>query len=101
MKGFFRKKVNDLAEKYVKESYFTEGIKLTDLGDKTIFQLRDLKKKLQDMLNKEPLSIPAEIETRLADVGVSLDDLTNVSLDVIFEAFEHSGEPIVRQQKVL
>ena len=89
-----QEKVNDLAEKYVKESYFTEGIKLTDLGDKTIFQLRDLKKKLQNMLNKEPLSIPAEIETRLADVGVSLDDLTNVSLDVIFEAFEHSGEPI-------
>lgn len=86
--------IRDLAEKYVKESYFTEGIKLTDLGDKTLFQIRDLKKKLQDILNEEPLSIPAEIETRLAEVGVNPEDLTGVNLDVIFEAFEHSGEPI-------
>lgn len=86
--------VNDLAQKYVKEAYFTEGIDLTNLEDKTFLQLRDLKKQLQELAEKEPLKIPLEIENRLAEVGVDLSDLTNVNLDVIFDAFEDSGEPI-------
>ena len=89
-----QEKVNDLAQKYVKEAYFTEDIDLTNLEDKTFFQLRNIKKKLQDLAQKEPLKVPLEIENRLKDVGVNLSDLTNVDLDTIFEAFEDSGEPI-------
>lgn len=89
-----QEKVNDLAQKYVKEAYFTEDIDLTNLEDKTFFQLRNIKKKLQDLAQKEPLKVPLEIENRLKDVGVNLSDLTNVNLDTIFEAFEDSGEPI-------
>ena len=89
-----QEKINDLAQKYVKESYFTEGIELTDLGDKTLSQIRSIKKKLQDVIAAEPLQVPIELQNKLKDVGVDIKDLTGVNLDVIYEAFEHSKQPI-------
>lgn len=89
-----QEKVDDLAEKYVKESYFTEGIDLSDLGDKTFFQLRGLRKKLQDILEEEPLTIPAEVKANLANVGVDSDDLVGVDLDTIFRELDVLNMPI-------
>lgn len=93
-RGLAQERVNDLAEKYVKESYFTEGIELSDFGDKTYFQIRKIRKNLQELADKEPLTIPVEIESRLEDAGVDLSDLTGVNLDTIYQTFEASGEPI-------
>ena len=83
-KKLAQEKVNDLAEKYVKESYFDNNIELTDLGDKNFFQLRSLRKKLQDLLEKEPLKIPVEIEQMLSKKGINTSDLTNLTLDDAF-----------------
>lgn len=83
-KKLAQEKVNDLAEKYVKESYFDNNIELTDLGDKNFFQLRSLRKKLQDLLEKEPLKIPVEIEQMLSKEGINTSDLTNLTLDDAF-----------------
>jgi GH24 family phage-related lysozyme (muramidase)/uncharacterized membrane protein len=83
-KKLAQEKVNDLAEKYVKESYFDNNIELTDLGDKNFFQLRALRKKLQDLLEKEPLKIPVEIEQMLSKEGINTSDLTNRTLDDAF-----------------
>lgn len=83
-KKLAQEKVNDLAEKYVKESYFDNNIELTDLGDKNFFQLRGIRKKLQDLLTKEPLKIPVEIEQMLSKKGINTSDLTKLTLDDAF-----------------
>lgn len=83
-KKLAQEKVNDLAEKYVKESYFDNNIELTDLGDKNFFQLRGIRKKLQDLLKKEPLKIPVEIEQMLSKKGINTSDLTKLTLDDAF-----------------
>lgn len=78
-KGYEKKRaqerVNDLAQKYVKESYFNNNIELTDLGDKNFFQLRDIRKRLQDLLEKEPLKIPVEIENAFSKAGFNIAGL--------------------------
>lgn len=84
VKKLAQEKVNDLAEKYVKESYFDNNIELTDLGDKNFFQLRGIRKKLQDLLTKEPLKIPVEIEQMLSKKGINTSDLTKLTLDDAF-----------------
>ena len=80
-----QERVNDLAKKYVKESYFTNSIELTDLGDKNFFQLRELRKKLQDLLSKDPLKVPVGLQTNLEEVGVDVGDLTGIDLDALSE----------------
>lgn len=89
-----QEKVNDLAQKYVKESYFAQGIELSDLGDKTFFQLRDLRKKLQATLDSEPLNLSVEIQAALEQVGVDAADLVGIDLDTIFHELEVLGTPI-------
>ena len=89
-----QERVDDLAAKYVKESYFTEGIELSDLADKTLLQLRRIKKQLQNLMKAEPLEIPVKIEDSLRSQGVDLKNLKGVYLDEIFEALADAGQPI-------
>ena len=93
-KKLAQERVNDLAQKYVNETYFTEGIKLTDLGDKTLSQIRRLKKKLQDIITEDPLQIPIELQNKLKESGVDVKNLIQVELEEIYKAFEKAGTPI-------
>ena len=83
-KKLAQEKVNDLAQKYVKESYFEGNIELTDLGDKSLSQIRALKKKLQDLLNAEPLQIDTELKNTLSEKGIDVANLKDVNLDEVF-----------------
>ena len=93
-KKLAQEKVSDLAKKYVKETYFTEGINFEDISDKTHRQIRTMRLKLQDILDKEPLSIPVEIQTKLKSAGVDISNLANLDLDAIYVALEQSGTPV-------
>lgn len=83
-KKLAQERVNDLAQKYVKESYFEGNIELTDLGDKSLSQIRALKKKLQDLLNAEPLQIDIELKNTLSEKGIDVANLKDVNLDEVF-----------------
>ena len=93
-KKLAQERVNDLAEKYVKESYFTQGIEISDLGDKTLLQVRRIKKQLQDLMSEEPLKIPVEVENLLRTQGVDISNLKGVYLDEIYETLAEMGQPI-------
>lgn len=86
--------VNDLASKYVKESYFEGNIDLSELSDKNFFQLRELRKKLQNILNQEPLQISVELSNDLAANGVDVSSLSGINLDEVFKNMEGLGKPI-------
>ena len=89
-----QEKVNDLAAKYVKEAYFSGNISFEDLSDKTFVQLRNIKKKLQDLLEEEPLSIPVEVEQKLMMDGVDINSLLEEDLSEYFDRMEISGTPV-------
>lgn len=93
-KNLAQERMNDLAEKYVKESYFTQGIEISDLGDKTLLQVRRIKKQLQDLMSEEPLKIPVEVENLLRTQGVDISNLKGVYLDEIYETLAEMGQPI-------
>lgn len=93
-KKLAQERVNDLAEKYVKESYFTQGIEISDLRDKTLLQVRRIKEQLQDLMSEEPLKIPVEVENLLRTQGVDISNLKGVYLDEIYETFAEMGQPI-------
>ena len=93
-KKLAQERVNDLAVKYVKESYFTQGIEISDLGDKTLLQVRRIKEQLQDLMSEEPLKIPVEVENLLRTQGVDISNLKGVYLDEIYETFAEMGQPI-------
>lgn len=93
-KKLAQERVNDLAQKYVKESYFEGNIDLTDLSDKNFFQLRELRKKLQNLLDQEPLQISVELTNDLAANGVDVSSLSNLNLDSVFKNMEGLGKPI-------
>lgn len=86
-----QEKLNDLASKYVKEVYFTGNISLEDLGDKTFSQLGNIKKKLQDLLDKDPLQIPLDVYGAIDSLGVDLNNLVGQDLEEIFKSLEGNG----------
>lgn len=89
-----QERVNDLAKKYIEEAYFNDNIKLTDLADKNFFQIRTIRKELQDLLSKDPLKIPAEIEAQLKGKGIDSNNLVNVDLDNFFKGMADAKTPI-------
>jgi uncharacterized membrane protein len=99
-----QEKLNDLAQKYVKEELFTNDIDLSDLSQKTLLQLRSLRKKLQDELDKKPLTLSADVQQQLKGRGVDVSKLfvkgsgdvagIDVDLEALFEALEKSGNPL-------
>ena len=93
-KKLAQERVNDLAQKYVKESYFEGNIELTELSDKNFFQLRELRKKLQELLDKEPLQVSVELKKDLADYGVDVSNMAGVDLDYLFKDWDDLGKPI-------
>ena len=81
-KAYNRKKaqesVNDLAKRYVSENVGKgKGIDLTDLSQKSLRQVANLRKKLQEELEGVDigdLGLSDETQERLKNSGVSLDD---------------------------
>lgn len=81
-KAYNRKKaqesVNDLAKRYVSENVGKgKGIDLTDLSQKSLRQVANLRKKLQEELDGVDigdLGLSDETQERLKNSGVSLDD---------------------------
>lgn len=100
-KKLAQEKVNDLAQKYVKESYFEGNIELTDLGDKNVFQLNNLRKRLQDLLNEKPLEIPIGLQTTLLENGVDVSNLLDVDLSEFFDRMDFDGVDISEANKEL
>lgn len=89
-----QEKLNDLARKYIKESYFNNNIKLEDLGDKDYFQIRTMRKRLQDLLDQKPLTIPVEVQNLMSSVGINANELVGVDLDAFFNKMSTLGTPI-------
>jgi hypothetical protein len=100
-KKLAQEKVNDLAQKYVNESYFEGNIELTDLGDKNVFQLNNLRKRLQDLLNEKPLEIPIGLQTTLLENGVDVSNLVDVDLSEFFDRMDIDGVDISEANKEL
>lgn len=94
-----QERVNDLAEKFVKESYFKGNIELTDLSDKNFMQIRAIRKKLQDLIDKEPLQVPVEIQQSLLADGIDVNALVDKDLSEYFERMEIDGTPIDESTK--
>jgi hypothetical protein len=93
-KKLAQERVDDLAKKYVKEAYFVGNIELTDMSDKTYFQIREIRKKLQGLLNEQPLTVSVELDKALKEDGVNISMLENVDLDSLFKDWEELGRPI-------
>ena len=89
-----QEKLNDLAKKYIKESYFNNNIKLEDLGDKDYFQIRTMRKRLQSLLDQKPLTIPVEVQNLLTSVGINANELIGVDLDAFYNKMATLGTPI-------
>lgn len=93
-----QEKLNDLAEKYVKETYFDENISLSHLSDKTLFQIRAIRKELEGLLAKEPLEVSVELQGKLKEKGIDIGDITNVDLEAFFTSM---GEGVSEADKDL
>lgn len=94
-----QEKLNDLARKYIKESYFNNNIKLEDLGDKDYFQIRTMRKRLQELLEQKPLTIPVEVQNLLSSVGINANELVGVDLDAFYDKMATLGTPISESNK--
>ena len=84
-KKLAQEKINDLAKRYVKETYFTSNIELTELSDKNFFQIRDIRKELQRLVELDPLRIPVEVQALLSEQGVDINNLFGVDLEKLFQ----------------
>lgn len=96
-KKLAQERVNDLAKKYVSEAYFTGGIKLTDLGDKNILQLVELKRRLQELNNDKSLDIPAEVAEKLAELGITTEKFGQIVNQVIGTDLKDLNEELKKE----
>ena len=100
-KKLAQERVNDLAEKYVKESYFVGSIELSDMSDKNYFQIKQIRKKLQNLLNEEPLQVPIAFQEELQMSGIDVNALSDVDLSELFDRMEVEGAPISKANQEL
>lgn len=101
-KASAQEKLNDLSQKYVKEVYFDNGIDLSEFGDKTLSQVRELRKTLQNMLTETPLIIPVDIQNKLLNTegyDAETGSLAQVDLQQFFSDSANSGIVIDEQTK--
>lgn len=66
-----QEKLNDLAQKYVKEQTF--GLNLSDWGDKSIQQIKAIQQRLTSLLSD--VKFPKETEEAIKALGLSTEDL--------------------------
>lgn len=74
--------LDNLAQSYLKDEYFLRGIDLTNISNKSIGQLRKLKKELKD-IEATAFSISDEESEKLVALGVNIEDLTNTDLEAL------------------
>ena len=71
-KKLAQEKLNDLSKKYVNEA--TEGMNLSDWGDKSIRQIEEIRQRLEDLV-KEDIKLPQSTIDELSKLGLSTDVL--------------------------
>lgn len=98
-KKLAQERVDDLAKKFVKESYFIGSVELSDLSDKNYFQIRQIRAKLQDLLDSEPLQVPVSLEEELNKNGIDVNSLIDVDLQEYFDRIEIDGTSISEANK--
>ena len=76
-----RERVTELAKGYVEDEFFLQGIDFDNLSDRTIGQLRTLKKKLHSVL--AGIKINDADQNILDSVGIDLGNLKGIDLDDI------------------
>lgn len=108
-----QERVDDLAQKYVKEQLFAANIDMTDLSDKSIFQLRKLMQNLQDEIDKNPLELNVETKEALEARGIDISNLAGtfdadgnlvkagVNIDELAKSLEELSIPLTDDEKAI
>lgn len=82
-----QEKLNDLAQKYVKEN--TAGLNMSDWGDKTIQQIKMIQQKLESLLNN--VQLPEETVKVIDALGLSTTDLIAKIKDLLGGHLENAS----------
>ena len=82
-----QEKLNDLAQKYVKEN--TAGLNMSDWGDKSIQQIKMIQQKLESLLNN--VQLPKETVKVIDALGLSTEDLINKIKDLLGGHIENAS----------
>ena len=82
-----QEKLNDLAQKYVKEN--TAGLNMSDWGDKSIQQIKMIQQKLESLLNN--VQLPEETVKVIDALGLSTTDLIAKIKDLLGGHLENAS----------
>lgn len=89
-----QEKLNDLADKYVKEK--TKNMSLKDWGDKSIGQVRDLYRTLTELANGEVV-LDETLKGRLAETGLKIEDFANLAKENFEELSEEARQELQKK----
>lgn len=89
-----QEKLNDLASKYVKES--TSGLNLSDWGDKSIGQIRDLYRTLKELADGE-IVLDQTTRNRLESAGLKIDDFANLARDSFRKLSDEAQQELLKK----
>ena len=89
-----QEKINDYATKYVNEK--TAGMPLKDWGDKSISQVKTLWEEL-NLLASSEIVIDAELEKKLTDAGLTIEDFCNLVSGKFEELSDEAQEELKKK----
>lgn len=89
-----QEKLNDLADKYVKEK--TKGLNLRDWGDKSIGQIRQLYRTLQELAAGEVV-IDETVRGRLESAGLKIEDFADLAKQNFEELSENARQELQKK----
>lgn len=89
-----QEKLNDLASKYVKES--TSGLNLSDWGDKSIGQIRDLYRTLKELADGEVV-LDQTTRNRLESAGLKIEDFSNLAKESFQKLSEEAQQELLKK----